>query len=128
MSGRPIGTLGAKTVTARLDQLRGIRNGWLDGCSPAPQSPGFDWLVQRFESHYPGVLPPPYFYPTAAGGVQAEWSLGPYEITLCIDLNARTGEWHSVNTRTSTDDWRVLDLGEPESWAVIAAQIQGMQS
>ena len=71
-----IGILDPNDVAARLDDLRGIKNGWLDGRGFAPSSQGLDWLARCFASYYPDALPPPYLYPTAEGGVQAEWSLG----------------------------------------------------
>lgn len=130
MSDGHIGTPTARTVAARLDDLRGIENGWLDGCGLAPSAEGLDWLAQCFgrlaqcyESRVKHALPPTYLYPTAEGGVQAEWSFGPYEITLKIDLSCQSGQWHAVHTAAGWDDWKQLDLAQSESWSLIADNI-----
>ncbi|WP_295577723.1 hypothetical protein [uncultured Lamprocystis sp.] len=122
-----IGILDANDVAARLDDLRGLKNGWLDGRGFAPSPQGLDWLARCFGSHYPDLLPPPYLYPTAEGGVQAEWSLGTHEISLEIDLDRRAGEWHSLDTGTHVDDWKELDLAQPVAWAMITAEIEQQQ-
>lgn len=122
-----IAILDPNDVAARLDDLRGIKNGWLDGRGLAPSPRGLDWLARCFESYYPDVLPPPYLYPTAEGGMQAEWSLGTHEITLEIDLDRQAGEWHSLDTRTQADEWKEVDLAQPEVWSLIAEEIERVQ-
>lgn len=114
-------------IAARLDDLRALKNGWLDARGIAPSSQGLDWLAECLSCDCPDNCPLPYLYPTADGGVQAEWSIGAYEITLEIDLDHRAGEWHSLDTRTQADDWKELDLAQPESWTVIATEIERMQ-
>jgi len=122
-----IGILDPHDVAARLDDLRGIKNGWLDGRGFAPSPQGLDWLAQCFASYYPDDLRPPYLYPTAEGCVQAEWSFGTYEISLEIDLDRRAGEWHSLDSGTDVDDWMELNLAQPESWTIVAEAIARMQ-
>lgn len=111
-----ISILDALDVPARLDEFRGLQDGWLDGRGRAPAHNGLDWLSQAFEQNYPYDLSLPYLYPTAEGGVQAEWSLGSQEISLEIDLLQHTGEWHNLNMTTHADEMEVLNLDDPEEW------------
>ena len=59
-------------ISARLDDLRLMKNGWLEGNGLAPPHEGLDWLSRAFDDHYPKNLPLPYLYPTEEGGVQAD--------------------------------------------------------
>ncbi len=103
-------------VPARLDQLRILKDGWLDGKGSAPSAAGLDWLSQAFSERFPDDLRLPFLYPVAEGGVQAEWSLPPYEITLEIDLIGHRGEWHELDLETEAEELKELQLGEPEGW------------
>ncbi len=97
-------------VATQLTDLARLEDGWLDGEGRAPDRVALAWLAERFERCWPHDLPPPYLYPTVEGGVQAEWSIAPYEISLEIDLSARTGEWHALNLETGTEETRTCDL------------------
>lgn len=91
-------------IAARIEELKTLRHGWLDGKGLAPSEAGLRWLVERFEHSYPDELPLPYLYPTAEGGIQAEWSLGEHEITLEIDIDRHRGDWHSLNMSTDEEE------------------------
>jgi len=134
MSDRRQDIRAPSAVPARLDHLRGIKDGWLDGCGLAPSPEGLDWLercldglAQCYDSRFDFALPSPYLYPTAEGGVQAEYSFGPYEITLEIDLRRKFGQWQLLQTIGGWDDWEELDLAQPESWSLIANNIRKYQ-
>ena len=60
---------GLTSFSSRLNELRTLEDGWLDGKGVAPSSTGLDWLEQRFVSNYSEELPSPFLYPTAEGGV-----------------------------------------------------------
>ena len=115
-------------VPARLDEFRGMKDGWLDGNGLAPRHAGLDWLTNAFASLYPANGQLPYIYPTPEGGVQLEWSLGPNEISLEIDLTNHTGEWHCLDLTTDASDARNLDLNTPNAWNWLANQIQWLES
>ena len=52
-------------VPARLDELRGMQDGWLEGDGKAPPHSGLDWLSGAFAKRgYPDDIPLPYTYPT----------------------------------------------------------------
>lgn len=113
-------------VSARLDELRCLKDGWLDGKGIAPKHDRLDWLTQVFGKYFPDDLPLPYIYPTAEGGVQAEWSFKPNEITLEMDLGAQSAEWHSLNLETGVEAPRGLNLNEPKDWEWLVDQIRQM--
>lgn len=119
-----ISILDPRDVPSRLDEFRRLRNGWLDGKGRAPTDDGLDWLAHAFEQHFPDDLPLPFLYPTAEGGIQAEWSLDPYEVTLEIDLDRHHGEWHFLSMLTGAPETRDLDLDDPNSWEWLAEQLR----
>ncbi|OQC41351.1 MAG: hypothetical protein BWX66_00753 [Deltaproteobacteria bacterium ADurb.Bin058] len=111
-------------VAARLEDLKALRDGWLDGDKGfAPDKKGLDWLAEAFQRGYPDELPLPYLYPTAEGGVQAEWSLNGWEISLEIDLERKHGEWHALEMTTETEEEKSLKLDEPDDWQWLAREI-----
>ena len=57
-----------------------------------------------------------YIYPVAEGGVRLEWSIGPQEVSLEIDLGRRSGEWHALNLDTGEDESRTLNLDDEAAW------------
>lgn len=118
--------LDPQDVPARLDELRLLKDGWLDGKGIAPSAAGLDWLSQTFSEHFPDDLRLPFLYPDAEGGVQAEWSLPPYEITLEIDLVGHRGIWHELNLVTEEEALQDLSLDEPEGWQWLAERLRTM--
>ncbi|HET7228719.1 MAG TPA: hypothetical protein VFJ16_01820 [Longimicrobium sp.] len=121
-----ISLLDPNDIAARIDDFRGLGAGWLDGKGVAPAPEGLDWLSCAFEKHYPDHLPLPYLYPTAEGGVQAEWSLPPYELSLEVSLDKRGGEWHGLNLESDLDTTRQLDLESVADWEWMVREIQDL--
>ena len=109
-----------------LYELRRLEDGWLDGEGLAPDPDSLIWLSERFESLYPSSLPRPYIYPTPEGGVQAEWSLPPYEVSLTVDFATHGAVWHSLGLETEDEDERFLTLADPAAWEWIARSIQSL--
>ena len=113
-------------ITARLEELRLLKNGWLEGGGRALSHEGLDWLSRTFERHYSENLPPPYLYPTEEGGVQAEWSLGPKEVSLEIELRSHSGEWHALDMETDAVSERTLNINNANDWKWLVEQIRQM--
>jgi hypothetical protein len=113
-------------VGVRTNELRMLRNGWLDGKGIAPSSNGLQWLAEVFDANFPDDLPLPYLYPTPEGGVRAEWSLRPYESSLDIDLAKHIGTWHSLNLDNDAEQSEVLKLDDPKDWTMLASKIRQM--
>jgi hypothetical protein len=108
---------------ARLDELKVLKNGWLNGKGTAPAHKELDWLADAFQHNYPDELPLPYLYPTAEGGVQVEWSVDGWEITLEVDLTQRQGEWHALELSSEAEETHMLKLNEPNGWQWVANEI-----
>lgn len=111
-------------VAARMDELAELKDGWLDGKGLAPERLALDWLAHSFELNFNPELPLPYLYPTAEGGVQAEWSMTDWEVSLEIDLQYKTAEYHAMNLATHACEEFALDLSLEESWGRLNAVIQ----
>ncbi len=113
-------------VTARLDEFRRLRDGWLEGKGVAPSHNGLDWLATTFDRYFPDDLPLPQIYPTAEGGIQAEWSLGSNEVSLEVDLSTHGGEWHRLDLVTDVEDLQVLELDNEGPWVWLITEIRRM--
>ena len=106
-------------LSAQIDDLRLLKDGWLEGHGKAPSKEGLNWLSRAFDNYYSDDLPLPYLYPTEPGGVQAEWSLGRNEITLEIDLAEHSGYFHALQMEDDTEETRRLDLGREICWIAL---------
>ena len=71
-----------------------------------------------------GCLPLPYLYPTAEGGVRAEWSLKPFELSCDIDIDTQVGIWHALNLDNDSDQSRTLDLANTSDWEWLVAEVR----
>ena len=111
-------------VPARLDELRGMQDGWLEGDGKAPPHSGLDWLSHAFQRLYPDDIPLPYTYPTFEGGIQCEWSLGRFCIEIEIDLDTRKADWIRFERKADFYEEETLNLDAPGAWAWIADRIR----
>jgi hypothetical protein len=116
--------LDPRDVPARVEELKGLRRGWLDGGGEAPAPEGLDWLAHGWTTHIPAVVPNPYIYPTAAGGVQLEWSFGSWELSAEIDLTTKGAYVFATDTAGAESVEENLDLGAPEGWEALARWVK----
>ena len=125
-------------IARQLDGMRGMEDGWADGMQhasrwgegygKAPSAEGLAWLAEQFKANYPADLPRPYLCPTPEGLVQAEWTLAAYEVSLAIDLIARSAEWHCLDHYTGQSDKRRLDLNKKAAWKRLDAEVRRLGS
>lgn len=113
-------------ISARLDELRGLKDGWLDGKGKAPDGSALDWLEKTFNALYPEELPAPYIYPTPEGGLSLEWELAGKDISLEISFPGKTGQWHVLNLETGEEVEETFDLSDPQAWQALAEHIRAM--
>lgn len=118
-----VSILDSLDVGVQVDELRLVEDGWLEGWGTAPSEAGLDWLLEVFDRHFPEDAPLPHLYPTEAGGVQAEWSLGSREVTLELDLETHKGEWHVLDVKSGEVQERVLNCDRDEEWTWLIEQI-----
>jgi hypothetical protein len=103
-------------VTLRLEQMAAIGNGWLDGKGVAPDKDKLIWLAEQFDACFDGNLTLPYLYPTAEGGVQAEWTLNNTEVSLEIDLENKQAEFQALNLKDDTCSEFTFSLANQDGW------------
>lgn len=118
-----ITVLDPRDVPARLDEIRTLDDGWLDGSGIAPRSEWLDWLSDKFNQLFPDDLPLPLMFPTPIGGIQAEWDIGAWQISLEIDLGSRSAEWHALNIEGGEENPNQLNLDNIAHWKWIAEEI-----
>jgi hypothetical protein len=104
-------------VAARVDELRSLKDGWLEGHGRAPNGAALNWFTSAFDAQFDDELPLPYVFPIEKGGLRLEWELGDADVSVDIDLQARRAEYHSLALDSSTEVAEPLDLGNPTGWA-----------
>jgi len=103
-------------VAARLEEFSRLQDGWLDGKGLAPSKDGLLQLGKFFRTSFDADLPRPYLYPTAEAGVQAEWNIHDWAVTLEINLDTFQSEYQALNLKNAQCDDRTLDLSGPGGW------------
>lgn len=111
-------------IDARLDELRELNDGWLDGQGFAPAGTGLTWLAASFNRHYPESLLRPRLFPTVDGGIQAEWVIDSTDIDININLVNKSGEWHSLDLVSGTEHQKTVNLDDEDAWKWIVKRIQ----
>jgi len=114
-------------IAARIDELRLLTNGWLDGRGTVPDRAELDWVQNLFEGHFPDQLQLPCLYPTPEGEIQAEWTMGTTEITLEIDPKSKSGNWHEYDLESGYEHSEALELANPEAIGWVVSRIGQLQ-
>ncbi len=116
-------------VPTRLDELSALRDGWLDGDGVAPDSGGLEWFGSAFERYYDERLSLPRLYPTAEGGIQAEWSKENHQVSLEIDLRTKKSTYQAVDTVSLESSDFAIDLDSERGWKTLneaLAKVEGL--
>lgn len=121
---RPTGSL---DVRSRLKELSRLQEGWLNGEGHVLSKEGLLRLGKSFAASFDAGLPLPFLYPTPEGGIQAEWSVNGWAVTVEIDLATFQGEYQALNLKTSFCDERTLDLSVPDGWSQLNMALQQLQ-
>jgi hypothetical protein len=90
-------------VGARLDELKLLKEGWLNGQGASLDPQGLTWLTDTWDWFCPDTIPLPCLYPTPNGNIQAEWSLGKFNISLEIDIKQQNGICQIMDMSTGID-------------------------
>jgi hypothetical protein len=125
-----ISDLDPMDVGLRLDELSQLQSGWLNGKGRGFDRGRLDKLVAQFDRFYPGDLSLPHIYPTAEGGVQAEWSIGTWEVSLEIDVGSLLGDYQAFNIASRECKEIAINLNIEEGWVALRnqlTQIEGVQ-
>ena len=120
-----ISILDSLDVPARIDELRLLKNGWLDGGNGVSLNKGdLDWFSDTFEKYFDNDLLLPYIYPVSEGGLLLEWSIGEHDISLELLFPERTSQWHNYNLKTDEEETKSFDLESRDDWEEIIKQLK----
>ena len=116
-------------LRVRLDEFRNLEDGWLEGRGVALRGADLDWLDALFENRFPDDCAKPRTFATSDGGISMEWSDDRFSMELEIDLNARRGEFLSLNLEHRDLEHRdavefSVDLDDDEDWNRLIDQIR----
>lgn len=107
-------------VENRLKEFEELESGWLDGeDGEVPSKEGLGWLrgiILALMASY--KVPLPYLYPTPEGGVQAEWSFKPWEVSAEFNLLKRSAYLHAVKGKTRETEVEEVTFEENENKAL----------
>lgn len=113
-------------IEARLEVLSLLNNGWLNGKGKALDNAKAKLFSEYFYSFYNESLPLPYLYPTAEGGLQAEWFINDWDISLEIDLANLNADLHGLNLQSDEEKELSLLLTEQDSWKKLNQVLEGL--
>jgi hypothetical protein len=113
-------------IVVRIEELKLLKRGWLDGKGEALDPQKLDWVVEAFKNYYANDAKLPYLFATPEGQLLAEWSLGENSISLEIDLGTRNADWHVLNLTSDDEELRQLDLNKSESWEWLSNAVKDM--
>jgi hypothetical protein len=114
-------------IDPRLEELAHLSDGWLNGEGRAPERAALLRLAQTFDEHYAPNLPLPYLYPTAEGGVQAEWTMGAWDVSLEITLLAMKAHYQALHLKTGESRELDLALDDNAGWTTLNALLKEVQ-
>jgi hypothetical protein len=106
-------------IETRLEELGQLQDRWLNGRGVALDKAALRNLADTFDKNFDSELPLPYLYPTAAGAVLAEWSIGDWAVSLEIELPEQKAEYQAFNLSSDESIDLQLDLSNLEAWATL---------
>jgi len=116
-------------IEQRLLDLRELRDGWYDGRGVTLDAAGLDWLQESFLFRFDDArLPLPRLFPTVEGNVQAEWSLGSWEVSLEIDLKLKKGFFQAVQVVSGVQKDEEFELEKLEAWQKLGDLLEGIST
>jgi len=107
-------------AVAQVESLKALAPGWFDGEGSTYDAAALNWLARLLEGLLDGFrLPTPYLYPTPEGLARLEWSTERWEVTVNIDLHARSAD--AVAARGDSEEIHEMStsFGEPGAESVL---------
>ena len=115
-------------VVLRLDELGRLQSGWLDGEGVVLSPALLDVLKAAFEGEFDSELPLPYLYPTEEGGIQAEWTLKGWEISLEFEPEGQKAEYRAIRLQDASSQSFELDPGDPSGWQRLNEALKSIEN
>jgi hypothetical protein len=122
--GQSFTALDELDIRARVEELKLLQVGWLNGDGVPPPHEGLDWLAEGFDCEDVDGIKLPYLFPTPEGHVRAEWAIASWSASMEIDLASKQADWHALNLETDEEVTETLDLAQPTGWQWLAKQIR----
>ncbi len=91
-----------RNIEDQIREFYQLEAGWLDGEGhPLPRD-GIDWLRSLVLGLMAAQrMPIPHLYPTAVGGIVAEWTFPEWEVSADFDLETRVATLHAANLESA---------------------------
>ena len=88
------------------------------------------WFENWVDSNFSSDLPSPILYPSIDynGGIQAEWTIGNFEISLNVNTETCDAYWYALNVSTDDDSEHQLNMAKPDDCKWIVDQIRAMKA
>jgi hypothetical protein len=117
-------SLDALDPLVQLEELRQLKAGWLDGEGLPPGSELLCLVGQWIEEHQRDDDEPPRLYPTAEGGVEAEWRIGRLDLSIEFDPSSGMVEWHALDLDSGVVDEQQVSLRDASGLKVLGVKLQ----
>ena len=89
-----------EAFTARVEELKQLKTGWLDGEGVPLSGERLDWLANCFMRYYSSDLPLPYLFPKPNDGLLMEWKIQPWSISMELDFKTKMADYNILNLDT----------------------------
>jgi hypothetical protein len=116
--------LDALDPLVQLEQLRQLPAGWLDGEGLPPGRELMSLVGQWLEEHQHDDGEPPRLYPTAEGGVEAEWRIGRLDLSIEFDASSYMAEWHALDLDSGEVDEQQVSLRDDSGLKALGVKLQ----
>ena len=116
--------LDALDPLVQLEQLQLLSAGWLDGEGQPPSSELLSLVGQWLEEHQRDDDEPPRLYPTAEGGVEAEWRIGRLDLSIEFDPSSGMVEWHALDLDSGVVDEQQVSLRDTSGLKALGVKLQ----
>lgn len=116
--------LDALDPLVQLEQLLQLSAGWLDGEGLPPGSELLCLVGQWLEEHQHDDGEPPRLYPTAEGGVEAEWRIGRLDLSIEFDPSSGMAEWHALDLDSGVVDEQQVSLRDGSGLKALGVKLQ----
>jgi hypothetical protein len=116
--------LDALDPLVQLEQLRQLSAGWLDGEGEPLGSELLSLVGQWLEEHQHDDCEPPRLYPTAEGGVEAEWRIGRLDLSIEFDPRSGMVEWHALDLDSGVLDEQQVSLRDGSGLKALGVKLQ----
>lgn len=105
-------------ITARIEELSYLKDGWFNGEGFALPLEFLQWFNHNFLKYYDTTLPLPYLYPMPEGGLQAEWINERYDISVEIPFGG-VSNYHVLDKLNNKEIMDEFKLADDSSWQAL---------